>query len=132
MPAWQKRQRWMQPRAISIVIRSCVVSTNGTGGRTDWTGTQNDYGDAWDHFAVTYWYPDNVHASFSSHQLNGSLSDLCVRVFGVHGCADTHYGGLVRITGRNAWLGGLRMVAIGGGAGAVTWFIGSLLGAAVG
>jgi len=35
-------------------------------------------------------------------------------------------------TGRNAWLGGLRMVAIGGGAGAVTWFIGSLLGAAVG
>jgi VIT1/CCC1 family predicted Fe2+/Mn2+ transporter len=35
-------------------------------------------------------------------------------------------------TGRNAWLGGLRMVAIGGGAGAVTWFIGSLLGTAVG
>jgi VIT1/CCC1 family predicted Fe2+/Mn2+ transporter len=34
-------------------------------------------------------------------------------------------------TGRNAWLGGLRMVAIGGGAGLVTWFIGSLLGAAV-
>jgi VIT1/CCC1 family predicted Fe2+/Mn2+ transporter len=35
-------------------------------------------------------------------------------------------------TGRNAWLGGLRMVAIGGGAGAVTWLIGSLLGAAIG
>jgi VIT1/CCC1 family predicted Fe2+/Mn2+ transporter len=35
-------------------------------------------------------------------------------------------------TGRDAWLGGLRMVAIGGGAGVVTWFIGSLLGAAVG
>jgi vacuolar iron transporter family protein len=34
-------------------------------------------------------------------------------------------------TGRNAWLGGLRMVAIGGGAGAVTWFIGRLLGAAI-
>jgi VIT1/CCC1 family predicted Fe2+/Mn2+ transporter len=34
-------------------------------------------------------------------------------------------------TGRNAWLGGLRMVAIGGGAGIVTWFIGSLLGAAI-
>jgi VIT1/CCC1 family predicted Fe2+/Mn2+ transporter len=34
-------------------------------------------------------------------------------------------------TGRSAWLGGLRMVAIGGGAGLVTWFIGSLLGAAV-
>jgi len=35
-------------------------------------------------------------------------------------------------TGRNAWLGGVRMVAIGGGAGAVTWYIGSLLGAAIG
>jgi VIT1/CCC1 family predicted Fe2+/Mn2+ transporter len=35
-------------------------------------------------------------------------------------------------TGRNAWLGGLRMVAIGGGAGLVTWFIGRLLGAAIG
>jgi VIT1/CCC1 family predicted Fe2+/Mn2+ transporter len=34
-------------------------------------------------------------------------------------------------TGRNAWVGGLRMVAIGGGAGIVTWFIGSLLGAAI-
>ena len=34
-------------------------------------------------------------------------------------------------TGRNAWLGGLRMVAIGGGAGILTWFIGSLLGAAI-
>ncbi|HQR23146.1 MAG TPA: VIT1/CCC1 transporter family protein [Steroidobacteraceae bacterium] len=34
-------------------------------------------------------------------------------------------------TGRNAWLGGLRMVAIGGGAGAVTWIIGHLLGAAI-
>ena len=34
-------------------------------------------------------------------------------------------------TGRNAWAGGLRMVAIGGGAGIVTWFIGSLLGAAI-
>ncbi len=34
-------------------------------------------------------------------------------------------------TGRSAWAGGLRMVAIGGGAGIVTWFIGSLLGAAV-
>jgi VIT1/CCC1 family predicted Fe2+/Mn2+ transporter len=34
-------------------------------------------------------------------------------------------------TGRNAWSGGLRMVLIGGGAGVVTWLIGSLLGAAI-
>jgi vacuolar iron transporter family protein len=35
-------------------------------------------------------------------------------------------------TGRGAWRGGLRMVAIGGGAGLVTWLIGRLVGAAVG
>jgi VIT1/CCC1 family predicted Fe2+/Mn2+ transporter len=34
-------------------------------------------------------------------------------------------------TGRRAFAGGLRMVLIGGGAGAVTWLIGSLLGAAI-
>jgi VIT1/CCC1 family predicted Fe2+/Mn2+ transporter len=34
-------------------------------------------------------------------------------------------------TGRSAWLGGLRMVAIGAGAGALTWCIGHLLGAAI-
>jgi VIT1/CCC1 family predicted Fe2+/Mn2+ transporter len=35
-------------------------------------------------------------------------------------------------TGRNAWLGGLRMLAIGGGAGAVTFMIGSLIGGGIG
>ena len=34
-------------------------------------------------------------------------------------------------TGRRAFAGGLRMVLIGGGAGAVTWLIGNLLGAAI-
>ncbi len=69
----------------------------GTGGRTSWAGTRSDWGDAWDHFAVTYWYPDETHATFSSHQLTGKFSDLCVRCFGLGGVADTHYGGLVRI-----------------------------------
>jgi len=35
-------------------------------------------------------------------------------------------------TGRNAWLGGLRMLAIGGGAGTLTFLIGSLVGVATG
>jgi VIT1/CCC1 family predicted Fe2+/Mn2+ transporter len=35
-------------------------------------------------------------------------------------------------SGRSAWAGGLRMLAIGGGAGALTFGIGTLLGAAVG
>lgn len=35
-------------------------------------------------------------------------------------------------TGREAWAGGLRMVAIGGGAGILTWLIGTVLGATLG
>jgi predicted dehydrogenase len=87
------------------LIAGHPLKAHGTGGRTDWADTVYNAGDAWDHFAVTYWYPNDVHASFSSNQLTNSYSDLCVRCFGVHGCADTHYAGLVRITGRNTWLG---------------------------
>ena len=81
------------------------VSAFGTGGRADWSGTGYDAGDAWDHYAVTYWYPDNVHVSFSSNQLTRSFADLCVRCFGVKGSVDAHYNGLVRVTGENAWNG---------------------------
>ena len=35
-------------------------------------------------------------------------------------------------TGRNAWLGAARMVAIGGGAGVIAWWVGSWLGVALG
>lgn len=83
------------------------TQASGTGGRTDWLGTPYNAQDAYDHFAVTFWYPGSVSASFSSHQL-GHFNDLCVRVFGIDGAADTHYGGLVRITGPNAWMGAER------------------------
>jgi VIT1/CCC1 family predicted Fe2+/Mn2+ transporter len=35
-------------------------------------------------------------------------------------------------TGRNAWLGAARMVAIGGGAGVIAWLVGHWLGVALG
>jgi len=97
-------------------LQSHPVKAVGTGGRTDWTGTNYDTGDAWDHFVVTYWYPNDVHVSFSSNQITNSYADLCVRCFGVSGCADTHYGGLVRITGRNAWIGAEKDDTFRGGA----------------
>lgn len=87
------------------VLKGHPLKAHGTGGRTDWSGTRFDAGDAYDHFALTFWYPNDVHCSFSSNQLTNSYSDLCVRCFGVDGCADTHYGGLIRITGKNAWMG---------------------------
>jgi predicted dehydrogenase len=81
------------------------LKAHGTGGRTDWSGTDYDAGDAWDHFCVNFTYPNNVHASFSSHQLHRAFSDLCVRVTGIKGVADTHYGGTVRIIGDNPYPG---------------------------
>jgi predicted dehydrogenase len=84
------------------------VKAHGTGGRTDWSGTPYDAGDAWDHFVITFWYPGPVEVSFTSHQLTRSFADLCVRCFGRRGAVDSHYGGLVRITGENAWMGAER------------------------
>ena len=86
-------------------LQSHPLSAHGAGGRTDWSGTPFNTGDAYDHFLVAYQYPNNVQVDFSSNQLTASFSDLCVRCFGIHGAADTHYGGLVRITGDHAWLG---------------------------
>jgi VIT1/CCC1 family predicted Fe2+/Mn2+ transporter len=59
----------------------------------------------------------------SAIQVAISLTALCL--FGV-GMA------LSLFTGRSALLGGLRMVAIGGGAGLTTWLIGRLVGAGLG
>ncbi len=112
-PGLKRMVNWIGDRVISgdVIVEQNIhvldmanwylgghpLKATGAGGRTSWAGTKSDTGDAWDHFAVTFWYPNDVHASFSSHQLTGTFSDLCVRCFGLHGCADTHYGGLVRI-----------------------------------
>ena len=114
MDAGQKRMfNWLGDRVISgdIIVEQNIhvldlanwylgghpLKATGNGGRTSWAGTKSDWGDSWDHFTASFWYPNDVHASFSSHQLTGRFSDLCVRCFGTGGCADTHYGGLVRV-----------------------------------
>lgn len=86
-------------------LNSKPLKATGTGGRTDWSGTPYDAGNAYDHFTITYWYPNDTHVSFSSSQLARGFSDLCVRVLGNKGCADTHYGGSLKIVGANPWTG---------------------------
>ena len=123
-PGLKRMVNWIGDREISgdVIVEQNVhvidmanwylgghpLKAAGTGGRTSWAGTKSDTGDAWDHFAVNYWYPNDVQATFSSHQLTGRFSDLCVRCFGLKGCADTHYGGLVRVVSDQAdrnWTG---------------------------
>ena len=86
-------------------LESHPVRAFGTGGRTDWTGTHCNTGDAWDHFLVSYWYPNDVQVNFSSNQLTRSVQDLCVRCFGFRGMIDAHHDGLVRINGEHQWMG---------------------------
>jgi len=52
--------------------------------------------------------PERCARQLQFHQLTRKFADLCVRCFGIHGCADTHYGGLVRVTcedKQKEWLG---------------------------
>ncbi len=66
-------------------IKAC-----GTGGkRRDFTG------DCWDHFAVIYYFPNDVAVSFCSKQVGHGIDDIMCRVYGVKGTADTHYFGKV-------------------------------------
>lgn len=109
---------WMWDRALSgdvIVERDIHVldlanwyfkahplKAYGTGGRK---ANVNEIGDNWNHFLVTYWYPDDLKANFSSAEFTRGYRELGVRVLGTMGGADTRYNGPVSIIGKNAWKG---------------------------
>lgn len=84
-------------------LQAHPIKAVGTGGRK----ARVDVGDCWDHFIVTYGYPNDVLMDFSSAQYTRGYDDLCCRVYGKKGTVDSHYGGPVKITGDNPWAGGL-------------------------
>src|SRR5208283_3042106 len=55
-------------------------------------------GDCWDHFAVIFYYPNDIVVSFNSHQSGLGYDDIMCRVYGLRGTADTHYFGNVTVT----------------------------------
>lgn len=62
-------------------------------------------GDCWDHFAVTFWYPDNLIVDFSSTQCIQGYNDICARIYGSEGTAEMHYYTTAWITGTKPWHG---------------------------
>ncbi len=52
-------------------------------------------GNCWDHFAITFHYPNDVLVSFSSKQVGYGYDDIMCRIYGMSGTADTHYSGKV-------------------------------------
>ncbi|HOQ31422.1 MAG TPA: Gfo/Idh/MocA family oxidoreductase [Candidatus Hydrogenedens sp.] len=84
-------------------LKSHPLKAFGTGGRK----ARTDVGDCWDHFCVQFTYPDDVIVDFSSGQFTYGYDDLCMRLYGSLGTADTHYGGIVTIEGKSdSWEGG--------------------------
>ena len=83
------------------------VKAFGTGGRGDWTGTPQDIPGqkGWDHYAVTYWYPNGAHVICSEAQLGSTTGGIVTNCFGVLGTLETRYNGMLRIYGQNAWPG---------------------------
>ena len=71
----------------------------GTGGRR----VREDPGDCWDHFDVTFTYPNDVHLNLNSFQAGKALSDVSIRLFGAKGVAELHYKGVVGIYGEEPW-----------------------------
>jgi predicted dehydrogenase len=82
-------------------LQAPPVRAVGSGGRK----ARTDVGDGWDHFVVTYTYPDDVLVDFSSSQFVEGFGDMCVRLFGTTGTVDSHYAGRVVITGQKSWTG---------------------------
>ena len=83
-------------------LQARPVKAQGTGGRK----ARVDVGDCWDHFVVTYTYPNGVLVDFSSAQFTKGFDDLRIRVYGARGTVDSAYDGDVRLTGDVPWAGG--------------------------
>ncbi len=57
----------------------------------------NTVGNCWDHFAVIFYFPNDLVVSFNSHQSGFGYDDIMCRVYGLKGTADTHYFGNVTV-----------------------------------
>lgn len=118
MPAAEARLRnWVFDKVLSgdIIVEQNIhvldmanyflkthpVKAVGTGGRK----ARTDVGDCWDHFLAMLEYPNGIKVDFSSAQFTKGYNDLCARIYGTQGTLDSHYGGMLRITGDKPWAG---------------------------
>ncbi len=83
------------------VLDAAPLAAVGSGGRK-----ARSAGSCWDHFALTFTFPQDVLVSFCSKQLGDGWDDICCRIYGTDGTLDTHYFGEVSIRGRLPYRGG--------------------------
>lgn len=83
-------------------INADPVWASGTGGRVVRT-----LGNIYDHFSVSYSFPENVSLTFSSvKMIPGAKDEIRCRVFGSEGMVHTDYFGEVWIRGNKPYEGG--------------------------
>ncbi len=82
------------------VLKSHPIKATGTGGRKG----RSEFGDCLGHSAVTFWYPDDVHVTFSSKQFGkGGGFDVTENFFGTRGNSQSPYSGFLGIKGEQEW-----------------------------
>jgi len=83
-------------------INADPVRAFGTGGRAI-----RRYGNIWDHFSVTYWFPRDFILTFTSvKMIPGVKDEIRCRVFGSEGMVHSDYFGDVYIRGNKPYEGG--------------------------
>jgi len=114
-PAVRRLRHWLYDRVLSgdIIVEQNIhaidicnwvlqghpVKAIGTGGRKGRT----ENGTAWSHFDVMFFYPNDVHLSFSSTQFGKGGFDVNERFFGTKGNSQSPYAGPLKIEGDEAW-----------------------------
>ena len=87
---------------MNWAINDHPVRCVGMGGRQ--VRTAEHFGHIFDHFAVDYEYPNNVHVMSMCRQIDGCASSVSESVAGTRGICDTAAGSrLYRITGERPW-----------------------------
>jgi myo-inositol 2-dehydrogenase / D-chiro-inositol 1-dehydrogenase len=91
------------------ILQAHPQKATATGGRK----VRTDVGDVWDHYVVTYYYPDNIQVGFMSTQFLPTWGEVCYRFFGSKGFSEAFYTGGLRIRGENEWEAGADTAAPG-------------------
>jgi predicted dehydrogenase len=77
-------------------INADPVKAYGTAGRA-----RDFLGDCYDHYAVIFFFPNDVFVSFSSKQVGFAYDDIMCRAYGLNGTVETHYSGKVTLRTRD-------------------------------
>jgi myo-inositol 2-dehydrogenase/D-chiro-inositol 1-dehydrogenase len=83
------------------VLQGHPVKAVGAGGRK---GRSESPGDNWSHFDVVFYYPNDVHVSFSSCQFGKAPFEASERFFGTRGSSISPYSGSLQIAGEEPWV----------------------------